>query len=136
MGIQLAQKGSFKGPNSKTGDFTKYKINLWYAEIPLALNYRIKDVSIFLGLSFGTLFYAKESDQNGELRGRPEFNRFEYGGFLGVRYDFNKKYYFELSTGYSLAAVRPLIDGPVLFNKKDGQYNTWIYTKLGIQIGQ
>ncbi len=136
LGFQIAQKGSFKGPNSNQGDQSTYRISLAYAEIPLSLKYRINQLQLFAGASFGVLFYAKESNQNGEINGTPPFKRTEIATFLGASYDLNKRFFLSLSLGSSVLPIRDLVTGPSWLNKNDGQYNLWIYTQLGIRIAK
>lgn len=85
LGFTFSQKGSRKNQNSEKNDFTFYRVNLNYFEIPLLLNYKLNEKYFAtLGPSMAYLINYTEETEVGNWNGVYPFNKFEYGINVGL----------------------------------------------------
>ncbi len=131
-------KGSRKNPHPDKGDFTSYKLNLNYAEVPLLLKYdfgipdssvngRLK-FSLEGGIAVGALVHSYEEDSYGQLTGGTPFQKSDVSTILGLCYHLSKHIGFNVRTEYSIVPVRKGGTSPYFQNwtykfLKPGYYN-------------
>jgi len=131
--MQYIQKGS-KKPFIKNSPQT-YAFNLHYIEVPLTMNYQIKE-GIYLEGGIGTayLFAYKEQDEYGDIN-TDKPNTLAVDLLLGAQYQFKKNMKFNLRFGNSLLPFRKHSSkGEWGLNK--GQYSTILSLALMYQISR
>lgn len=127
--ITYIQKGSRKIPHPDKGDYSDYKLNLNYAEVPLLLKYdfSMADSSnkhrmrfaLEGGLAIGALVYSKEEDAFGPVPGGTPFQKTDYSVLLGLKYFLAEHIGFDVRTGYSIIPVRK--------GGNSSYYQNWTY---------
>jgi hypothetical protein len=124
--LKFIQKGSFrKNQDEFGGVLGYYSLRLNYIEMPYVVEYHFREDFIpFVGLSFGYLWKAKESDASGSLPDEDiaMFRKFEMAGTAGVEYRINHRFSFIASMSYSIIPVRPH-KGYITYRLNQGQYN-------------
>lgn len=128
MELTYMGKGSRKNIDTTRNDFTLYRLNMHYAEIPLLLKYNTgSKLLIEFGPSFGYLIMHRELDEFGEMDGQfapaEQFKRFDLSAALGLNYLLSEKFVFGLRLVNSLLPVRDH-DGNTKFRLNRGQYHT------------
>lgn len=125
MELLFVQKGSRQNPTNRNG-LTKYIMRLNYIEIPLLYRRQLKKSFGFeTGLSFGVLLKTTdvEYDINGIIPARPDFEKYELAGHLGIRYFLSEKRTINLRCSSSFLPIRKY-PGISTYNYFDrGQYN-------------
>lgn len=107
MELNLAQKGSKKRTDPDNYGEDQYKMDLWYVQVPVVLEYRLNErFGGNAGLAAGALIASKESDFFGEIENHPEFNALDLSLVLGARYHFNDNWMAELRFDQSLVPIR------------------------------
>lgn len=114
--ITYIQKGSRKPPHPDKGDYTSYKLNLDYAEVPVLIRYDfgIPDssesggmkFSLEAGIAFGALVHSYEEDSYGALPGGVPFQKADYSTIFGLNYHVSTHISFNARTEYSIVPVR------------------------------
>jgi hypothetical protein len=144
MGFFFIQKGARHNPNFEKGDYTFYRVNLNYLEMPLLLNYKLnKDYFITLGPSAGYLINYQEANEVSDVTGIYPFRKEEWSVNFGLgRSLLKNKMHIEVRSNNSIAAIRPygvrattvFFPNPVAryFNK--GLYNNILFVLLTYQI--
>ena len=131
--LEFIQKGSRKPLNQD--DNTYYLMRLNYLEVPLLLNYQVGGKLKFeAGPSFAALISSYEEDQNGELKGAVEFNKFDYLINVGATYNISEHWFANARFSYSLGPIRKFTQGYVYSYYKNGQYNQVLAFTLGYQF--
>ena len=131
--MQYIQKGS-KKPFVKNSPQT-YSLTLHYLEIPITLNYKVKE-EIYLesGIGTGYLFAFKEEDEYGDI-GSHKPNRLAIDFIFGAQYLFNEKTKILLRLGNSIIPFRAGSKwGKEVFDK--GQYSTVLSLTLQHQMNR
>ncbi|TLX77779.1 PorT family protein [Labilibacter sediminis] len=128
--IVYKQKGSRHNPNESIEDYTKYKLNLNYIEVPVMAKIKVNKFSFEGGVTMGMLINSLEEDEYGDVGATVEFEDFEWGSLVGVNYQFHEKMYANIRWAYSLSRVRKAYGGdfddqkpPHWRDGKFGQYN-------------
>lgn len=129
LGIQFAEKGSFKPSQPDQGIFNTYKIKLQYVQIPIGITKNLKKFSIDGGITIGALVSASEADENGIVPNTLNYNRMEVAYFLGPSYPINSK--FLVSLHYS-QSILPIADSLQFntFGLWGGSFNHVIFFNL------
>lgn len=130
--ITYVQKGSRKIPRPDKGDYSFYKLNLNYAEVPFLLRYSFVapdsagekkfKFQIEGGLAVGALVQWKEEDKNGQVIGGVPFEKFDVSTLLGITYLLSDNVFFNTRYEYSALPVRR---GPIL-----QYYQNWTHKFL------
>ena len=147
--IMYIQKGSRKIPHLDKGDYTIYKLNLNYAEVPLLLKYaftapdslggqKIK-FQFEGGIAVGALVQSKEENTSGPVLGGVPFQRADYSTILGLNYFLSEHAGFNVRYEYSILPVRKGAVGQYYQNwtykfLKPGYYNNLILFSFRYQI--
>jgi len=147
--ITYIQKGSRKVPHPDKGDYSEYKLNLNYAEVPLLLKYNFSasdssnehrmNFALEGGLAIGALVYSKEEIAGGQLPGGTPFQKSDYSIILGLNYFLSKHIGFDVRTEYSIVPVRKGSAGQYYQNWtykifKPGYYNNLLVFSLRYQF--
>lgn len=128
--IVYKQKGSRHSPNESKGDYTLYKLNLNYIEVPLLAKLRVNDLMFEAGGSLGVLIHSSEEDQYGMVNSIYPFEDYELSGLVGVSYQFHPRMLVNLRWSSAFTRVRKAYGGAFDHQKpvkwlggKFGQYN-------------
>lgn len=147
--ITYIQKGSRKAPRPDKGDYTLYKLNLNYAEVPVLLKYSFtapdslggNKVRFQLegGVAVGALVQSKEEDAFGPVAGGVPFEKSGYSYILGLNYFVSEKSAFNIRYEYSIIPVRKGAAGQYYQNwtykfLKPGYYNNLVLFSFRYQF--
>jgi len=147
--ITYIQKGSRKVPHPDKGDYSDYKLNLNYAEVPLLLRYNFSAAdsskehkmkfALEGGVAIGALVYSKEEIAGGQLSGGTPFQKSDYSIIFGLNYFLTEHIGFNVRTEYSLVPVRKGGTGQYYQNWtykifKPGYYNNLLVFSLRYQF--
>lgn len=128
--IVYKQKGSRHSPNETKGDYTLYKLNLNYIEVPLLAKFRVNDLMFEAGGAFGTLIHSSEENEYGTVNSIYPFEDFEMSGLVGVSYQFHPRMLVNLRWSTAFTRARKAYGGAFDHQKpvkwlggKFGQYN-------------
>ncbi|MBI3501065.1 MAG: PorT family protein [Bacteroidetes bacterium] len=147
--ITYIQKGSRKLPHPDKGDFTLYKLNLNYAEVPVLLKYsftthdslgeeKIK-FQFEGGIAVATLVQSREEDNVGLVIGGIPFEKKDISYLLGLNYPLGENFSADVRFEYSMLPVRKSATGQYYQNwtyrfLKPGYYNNLILFSLRYQF--
>ncbi len=107
LGFYFSQKGARHNQNPKAGDYTFYRVNLNYIDLPISFRYHVNSVYfITLGPSVAYLFSYYEDINNSNVTGQSKFNNYEVGVNFGLGRKIKNKIYVEVRTSNSVTAVR------------------------------
>lgn len=107
LGIVFTQKGARKNQNVKNNDYTFFRVNLNYIEIPLLLNYKVNpNYFITLGPSLAYLINYTEDTEAGNWNGVYPFEKFEYGVNIGLGRKIKDNFLIEIRSGNSIVPIR------------------------------
>ncbi len=132
LDITYMQKGSRKAPEPDKGDYTDYKINLGYIQMPLVARWHYKSFSFEGGLGIGVLINSNEYKDGVSIKdveGVTPFKTIEYCTVVGANYHFTSRLWLNARLLYSLNRVRKPFEGDVYnprphwLSRKPGQYN-------------
>lgn len=139
--IYFINKGSFKGAHPDKGDYDKFSLNLNYIEIPVAIRYKQNKFMFEAGLYYAKfLSYTLEDEFGPRSVNQYPFKGFDFGGFIGVYYQLNDHFSFNLRSKNSIIPIRDFqnLDQNVgilnkLFNR--GWYNVDLNFSIRYQFG-
>lgn len=134
MELTYMGKGSRKNIDTARNDFTLYRLNMHYAEIPVLAKYNTGGkIAVEFGPSFGYLITHREKDEFGEMDGQfapnEQFRRLDFSAALGLNYIISSNFHFNLRLVNSLLPVRDH-DGQTKFRLNRGQYHTGLAFRL------
>lgn len=109
-GLMINGKGAVK----KNDDYTEFKTNLLYAEIPLMIRFRIlPKIKISAGISEGILINSKITDNTGAEEKNPQWlKKNDTDIIAGMSVAFCNKYELRAKWGYSLSPITEDADMP------------------------
>ena len=125
MEIIFIQKGSKKNINPDQEDYSYYRMNLNYAEVPIVFEYvSSKRFRFHIAPSIGALLSSKEEDTYGDI---PEnqtqpFEKYEIGIGAGMSFFFSEKFSIKLRLSQSVIPIRKL--GTNTQYVESGPYNS------------
>jgi hypothetical protein len=140
--IYFINKGSFKAAHPDKGDYRMFNLNINYIEIPLSLRYKYHKFMLELGL-YGSKFlsYHMEDEFGERTINQYPFKSFDFGGFIGIYYQLNDHFIFNLRYKNSAIPIRdfnyPDPNRSImnkLFNQS-GWYNVEINFSIRYQFG-
>lgn len=107
IGIGFTQKGARKNQDVENNDYTFFRINLNYVEVPVLLNYKLNE-KYFLtaGPSIAYLINYSEDTELGNWNGIYPFNPLEFGVNIGLGRVFKHNLLLEVRSGNSFLPVR------------------------------
>lgn len=107
LGFYFSQKGSRHNQNPKKNDFTFYRVNLNYIDMPLSLFYQVNEHwFLTLGPSVAYLISYREENHLGDFTGDSPFNKFEGGLNIGLGRIINDRWSIELRCSNSITPIR------------------------------
>jgi hypothetical protein len=107
LGFYFSQKGSRHNPNPKIGDYTYYRVNLNYIDLPLSLRYEVNTkYFVTLGPSIAYLFSFNENINYTDVSYLYTFNKLETGLNIGLGRKIANKFYVEVRCSNSILPIR------------------------------
>jgi hypothetical protein len=135
MEIGFIQKGSRKNPNPEKNDFTEYRLNLNYLEIPLLYRLDFNDAfSAEGGFSLAALVGSNE-EAYPPIAPPPDFNQLDVGLILGGYFHFADQWYANVRLSHSILPVREHRSGAT-YRLNHGQYNSVLILAIQYQINR
>jgi len=144
LGFYFSQKGSKHNPNPNKGDYSYYKLNLNYIDLPLSLRYMLNQrYFITLGPSIAYLVNYYENINYTNMTGYYHFKKYEVGLNIGLGRTMIKNISVEVRCSNSITSVRDygvvshvFYPNPVarFFNK--GFYNNILTLMLTYKLGK
>lgn len=108
LGFYFSQKGARHNQNPDKNDYTFYLVNLNYIDMPLSFHHFLnKDFYITLGPSIAYLVNYSEYTDRGNWTGAYPFEKFEYGVNASLGRKIKDRFFVEVRTSNSVAAIRP-----------------------------
>ncbi len=112
LGLQFNQKGARTYANKKSSFVYRLRVN--YAEMPFLLSYHFMHVYIRAGVYLGVKINQKERNSFGPVVPKRPFRAIDFGGLLGLGYQFDSHWSVELSFQNSVIPVRShRLDQPI-----------------------
>ena len=144
IGFFFSQKGSRHNPNPDKGDYSYYRLNLNYIDIPVLFKFNLNQTYFAsIGPSLGYLVGYSENKNYIDYSGVYPFNKFEAGFNIGLgRKMLKDKFFIEVRSSNSFLPIRNY--GPIanqvyypnfiakFFNK--GLYNNILTLMLSYKI--
>ena len=108
IGFYFSQKGAKHNPLPSKGDFSYYRLNLDYLDMPILFNFNVNPVYfITVGPSIAYLINYSETINYVNFTGAYRFNKFETGVNIGLgRKILKDKCFIEVRSSNSITAVR------------------------------
>lgn len=109
MEFDFVMKGSRHLQNPDKNDFTTYKLNMSYIEIPLLVHYKLKGMTVEAGLAGSVLVTKKETVNGDDLSNysnTPGFKKQNVSFLLGFQVPLNERFSAGLRTSNSLNSIR------------------------------
>ena len=115
LGFYFSQKGARHNSNPENGDFSFYRVNLNYIDLPILFKYQINSTYfVTAGPSFAYLFSYNENIDNTDMTGTYYFNKNEFGVNFGLGKIIKEKFYVEIRASNSIIPIR---DYGIIANK-------------------
>ncbi len=134
IGIGYSQKGTRKNQKPEDGDFTFYRVNLHYAEVPLLMEFKLNKLYyLTLGGNVGYLFHYTEDNEFGNWNGVYPFNDFEFSCTAGLGRKLKEPWLVEVRTTNSFWPIREygIIANQVFFpNALARFFNKGLYNNI------
>lgn len=108
IGFYFSQKGAKHNPNPTKNDFSYYRLNLNYIDIPVLFRYKVNPAYfITIGPSIAYLVNYNENINYVDFTGIYKFNRFETGVNIGLgRKMLKDKFFVEVRSSNSITSIR------------------------------
>lgn len=107
LGFYFSQKGSRHNPNPKAGDYSYYRVNLNYIDLPLLLRYELNsNYFVTAGPSLAYLVSYKEVINYADMTGYWRFNAIEASVNVGLGRKIKDQFYVEVRCTNSIIPVR------------------------------
>jgi hypothetical protein len=107
LGFYFSQKGARHNPNPKIGDYSFYRVNLNYIDLPLSLRYQVNPkYFITLGPAIAYLFSFNENVNYTNVTNMYTFNKLETGLNIGLGRKIADKFYVEVRCSNSIKPIR------------------------------
>jgi opacity protein-like surface antigen len=136
-GAQMEIKYNGKGARKRTSkdDFETYSLTLHYIDLPLIVNFTIKEKFILdAGLVPGYLFAKNGEEDEGKISGEElsGYKKFDLSWLLGFNYRITDNFIANIRYSYSLFSIREEIEGgkygiiAQIFGYTNGDYNNFL----------
>jgi hypothetical protein len=107
LGFIFTQKGARKNADTQNGDYTYFRFNLNYLELPILWNFKLnKRYFMTMGPSFAYLINYTETNELGDWTGLYPFEKFEFALNFGLGRKLGENMMIEIRTTNSLFPVR------------------------------
>ena len=107
IGFYFSQKGAKHNQNPIKGDYSYYRLNLNYIDLPVCLKYNANSIYFLtLGPSVAYLINYSENINNVDYTGYYPFKKFEYGINFGLGRKIQDNFFVEVRTSNSFASIR------------------------------
>jgi hypothetical protein len=107
LGFGFTQKGARKNQDVENGDYTFFRVNLNYVEVPVLINYKVNDkYFITAGPSVAYLINYTEDTEIGNWNGVYPFNPLEFAMNVGLGRKIKDNWLIEVRSGNSFLPVR------------------------------
>ena len=108
IGFYFSQKGARHNSNPEKGDFSYYRVNLDYIDIPVLFRFKVNPAYfITLGPSIAYLVNYNENINYVDFTGAYKFNKFETGVNIGLgRKLLKDKFFVEVRSSNSITPTR------------------------------
>jgi hypothetical protein len=107
LGFYFSQKGARHNQNPDKGDYTYYRVNLNYVDMPLSFRYKLNSVYfVTLGPSIAYLISYKEENERGDWTNVYKFNKFETGLNIGLGRKLFNRFFVEVRSSNSITPIR------------------------------
>ena len=108
LGFYFSQKGARHNQNPAKGDYTFYRVNLNYIDLPLLFKYHVNPIYFITGgPSIAYLINYQEDNEVGNWDGVYPFQKFEYGINVGLGRKIKDNFFVEVRSSNSIVAIRP-----------------------------
>ncbi len=108
LGFYFSQKGARHNQNPAKGDYTFYRVNLNYIDLPLLFKYHVNPIYFITGgPSIAYLINYQEDNEVGNWDGAYPFQKFEYGINVGLGRKIKDNFFVEVRSSNSIVAIRP-----------------------------
>ncbi len=107
LGFYFSQKGARHNQNPEKGDYSYYRVNLNYIDMPLLFRYHLNSIYfISMGPSMAYLIDYKEENERGDWTGVYKFNKFETGINFGLGRKIKERFLVEVRSSNSITPIR------------------------------
>ena len=107
LGFYFSQKGARHNPNVDKGDYSYYRLNLNYIDMPVLFHYMVNPkYFITLGPSLAYLVSYKENINYTDRTGQYHFNKTEIGVNVGLGRKIKNNFFIEVRSSNSITAIR------------------------------
>lgn len=107
LSFYFSQKGARHNQNPSKGDYSYYRVNLNYIDLPLIFKYQInKTYFLSLGPSMAYLINYQEDNEVGNWDGVYPFEKFEYGINVGLGRKIKNNFFVEVRSSNSFSPIR------------------------------
>lgn len=107
LGFYFSQKGAKHNPNVDKGDYSYYRLNLNYLDMPILFRYMLNPAYFLtIGPSIAYLINYTENINYTDQTGRYHFNKTELGVNIGLGRKIKGNFSFEVRCSNSITAVR------------------------------
>lgn len=107
LGFYFSQKGARHNQNPDKGDYSYYRVNLNYIDLPLSFRYNLNKTYFgTVGPSISYLVNYSEDTERGNWNGVYPFNKFEVGINAGLGRKLGNKFFVEVRTSNSITPIR------------------------------
>ena len=107
LGFYFSQKGARHNPNPDKGDYSYYRLNLNYIDMPLSLRYAVNATYfITLGPSIAYLISHSENINYIDRTADSKFNSTELGVNFGLGRKLKERFSVEVRSSNSIRAIR------------------------------
>lgn len=107
LGLFFSQKGSRHNPNPEKNDYSFYRVNLNYVEIPLQLKVQLNKLYFAsIGGSYAYLINYQEDTEAGNWDNVFPFNKSEVAFNIGLGRPIKNNFVVEVRSGNSVVPIR------------------------------
>lgn len=134
--INYTEKGSRRNPDTENGDTDFFLLRLDYIEIPVMARWNLKKFKFESGVYYGQLIGEYIEDENGEFSIPDQLNQFksfDFGGLVGVNFNFTKHLIMNWRYSNSFIPVRDY-DSGARFRFNSGMFHSVISLSIRYEL--
>lgn len=107
LGFYFSQKGARHNQNPDKGDFSFYRVNLNYIDLPVLFRYHVNSAYFITGgPSIAYLIDYSEENQLSVITGMYKFNKYEVGVNVGLGRKIKESFFVEVRSSNSITPIR------------------------------